>query len=147
MDVDVTARELRLIKLSVVESLGRAGVRGARPADVALVGLQETSEISILLGTAPVVDEVFERGEELDDFLLHYLPSLVLIQEETDQVFVQAHVIRVDHAVDLWCIEDPVVVNVKDQLFEVLPGRNLHLELLLFHGVYMGGRGGRRHRG
>ena len=89
-----------------------------------------------------MIHEVLERCEELNNLSLDNASATVLCDEKDDQVFVHAHVIGVDHAIDLWRVVDPVIVDFVDQLLEVLPGWQFHLELLFARGASQARRDG-----
>ena len=123
MQEDVIWRELKLVDSAIVQPRRRARVRSARLGDPALVSLEEATERGVLLCTQPVVGEVLQRGQELNNTLFNLRSDSVFLGKEADQVLVHAKVGRIDHATYLWGMQDAVVVDLVQQVLEVLPGR------------------------
>ena len=96
-----------------------------------LICLQETCQLRVLLCPLPVVDKVLQRGQELDYLPLDLGPQLIPLSKEADEVLIHAQVSCIDNAADLWSILDTMLIDVEDELFEVLPGRQSELHLLL----------------
>ena len=78
-----------------------------------------------------MVDEVFKRGQELDDLPLDLGPQLISLSKEADEMFIHAQIGRIDDAIDLWSVLYTMLVDVEDELLEVLPGWQTELHLLL----------------
>ena len=84
-----------------------------------------------MLRSLPVVNEVLERGKELNQMPLNHRSLLVQQSVEDYEVLVQTHERRIDCAVDLRREPDAVIVDVIDQLLEV--GPDLHLNVHAFN--------------
>ena len=93
--------------------------------------LQEAGQLSVLLGSLPVIDEVLQRGQELDDLPLDLWTQLISLSKEADEVLIHAQIGRVYNAADFRSVLYTMLVDIEDKLFEVLPGRQAELHLLL----------------
>ena len=96
-----------------------------------LICLQETGQLRVLLGPLPVVYKVLQGSQELDDLPLDLGPQLIPLSKEADEVFIHAQIGCIDNAADLRSVLDTMLIDVEDELFEVLPGRQTELHLLL----------------
>ena len=93
--------------------------------------MEEANESGIRLGSLPVINEVLQRGKELNDATLDLRSDLVLLCEEENEVLFHRYVTGVDGTVDLGCVEDAMIVDFVDQLLEVCPRWQAKLKFFL----------------
>ena len=125
---DVRSHQINLVRPPII-NFAWEGSRFV--VHVCLICLQETGQLCELLGPLPMVDEVLQRGKELDDLPLDLGPQLISLSKEADEMFIHAQIGRIDNAVDFRRVLYTMLVNVKDELLEVLPGWQTELHLLL----------------
>ena len=125
---DVNSHKISLVRPPII-NFAWEGSRFV--VHVCFICLQETGQLCELLGPLPMVDEVFQRSQELDDLPLDLGPQLISLSKEADEMFIHAQISRIDDAVDLWCVLYTMLVNVENELLEVLPGWQTELHLLL----------------
>ena len=78
-------------------------------------------------GPLPEVIVVLQVNEATDQLLLSLGSCFALVDEINDDVFIKSTIIGIDSAIQLWSMLDPVIINIKDLFFELLP--LLYLEL------------------
>ena len=75
----------------------------------------------------PEVIIVLQVNEATDQLLLSLGSCFALVDKINDYMFIKSTIIGIDSTIQLWSMVDPVIVNIKDLFFELLP--LLYLEL------------------
>ena len=78
-------------------------------------------------GPLPEVIIVLQVNEATDQLLLSLGSRFALVHKINNYMFIKSTIIGIDSAIQLWSILDPVIINIKDLFFELLPF--LYLEL------------------
>lgn len=97
---------------------------------VGLFSLQEACHGGVQPSALPIIDVVLEACQELEDLSLNHRPHPVPLGEEAEQMLVQAQEARVHRTIDLRRALDAVVVDLKYDGLEVLPGWSLQLQFV-----------------
>ena len=95
-----------------------------------LFSLQEACHGGVQSSALPIIDVVLEASQELEDLPFNHRPHPVTLSEEAKQMLVQAQVASVHRAIDLRRALDAVVVDLKYDGLEVLPGLSLQLQFV-----------------
>lgn len=77
--------------------------------------------LSELLGSSPVVVVIPQVDEQVNNLFLGLSPGSVVVQEKHKKVLVEGAIVGVHRPVELWCVLDPMIVDVKERLFELEP--------------------------
>jgi len=113
LDENIVGWNFNLIELSIIESLRWSGITRATLANVAFVSLQEPTQSRILLRSLPIVHEILQTGQELDDSSFDLGPGAVLLDEKDDEVLVERQIVRVHGTIYLGSIFNSMVVNLE----------------------------------